>query len=73
MLGDCFCCCSILMEAIRGVGQEVDGTESHVAFGYCSSHHLESRRDFPDPGPPDTSRGGVGGGAAIMSFKRSIY
>lgn len=38
-----------------------------------SSHHLESRRDFPEPGPPDTSRGGVGGGAAIMSFKRSIY
>lgn len=39
----------------------------------AAPHHLESRRDFPEPGPPDTSRGGVGGGAAIMSFRRSIY
>lgn len=36
-------------------------------------YHLERRRDFPEPGPPDTSKGGVGGGAAIMSFSRSIY
>lgn len=41
---------------------------------YCLSfYHLERRRDFPEPGPPDTSKGGVGGGAAIMSFNRSIY
>lgn len=36
-------------------------------------YHFDRRRDFPEPGPPDTSRGGIGAGAATRSFRRSKY
>lgn len=36
-------------------------------------YHFDRRRDFPEPGPPDTSRGGIGAGAATRSFSRSKY
>lgn len=38
-----------------------------------SKYHLARRRDLPEPGPPDTSKGGVGGGAATISFRPSMY
>lgn len=34
-------------------------------------YHLDRRRDFPEPGPPDTRRGGIGAGAATRSLRRS--
>lgn len=37
------------------------------------NYHFDRRRDFPEPGPPDTSRGGIGAGAATRSFRRSKY
>lgn len=37
------------------------------------NYHLDRRRDFPEPGPPETSNGGIGAGAATRSFRRSKY
>lgn len=37
------------------------------------NYHFDRRRDFPEPGPPDTSNGGIGAGAATRSFRRSKY
>lgn len=42
-------------------------------FKKNKNYHFDRRRDFPEPGPPDTSRGGIGAGAATRSFRRSKY
>ena len=47
-----------------------NSNDTMITIWLCASYHFDKRRDFPEPGPPETRRGGIGAGAATRSLRR---